>query len=400
MHATDVAQRTDDGVRATAQPRQRAPSPAPPPALDGLSPADRVLRCHTVDDVMEWAAELGFHGPLGAAHPDADTWLGEPTDAERSMLDLLLQQAERRVLTANDEKSWVGRMCTALHWLALFVALFPHLRLFRPLGGPTHRQNAAHNENTWAALQEFMRRHGSIKRGRMGEPITQDGISAVISTLRAFRSIGARYSLLTPDCNEWLPRIRKQMRKEDGPKLERKLQLGIRAQHFDQLDKVGWDRRSLEGIYDHSLAHTLKIVIGRGGEAGLREKQKQSDFDPARAPTIEDFKTHFPAQAGVNDGLPWLRALWYPIKDQHGTHRKMPTPISKRSHSAPGADPADPYDAIMAWWAIRSQHKSRRVSGTRLPSSCIHVPARSPIPPTCATWHGVWGGCSASRRRH
>ena len=72
------------------------------------------------------------------------------------------------------------------------------------------------------------------------------------------------------------------MRKEDGPALERKLQLGIRARHFEQLDSVGWDRSSTEGIYDHALVHTLKIVIGRGGEGGLVEGKKQCDFDPRR----------------------------------------------------------------------------------------------------------------------
>ena len=319
------------------------------------SPAQRVARLRTVEDVLEWASELGFHGPIGARHADADVWLGEPSDGERDLAALLLADAEASVLSANETASWVSRMGTAFHWLALFHVALPNMVKLHPLGGQDHRANALKNENFWARLAAFMRRHGSIKRGQTGAPVGSGQVQAVISTLRAFRAIGARYSLVTPECNEWLPRIKRSMRKEDGPALERKLQLGIRARHFEQLDSVGWDRSSTEGIYDHALAHTLKIVIGRGGEGGLVEGKKQCDFDPRRAPTVADFRSWFESSPRVNGGLPWLRVWWYPIKDQHGTHAKVPIPVSKRGHAAPGADPACPYDAIHAWWTIRSR---------------------------------------------
>ena len=319
------------------------------------SPSQRVARLRTVEDVLEWASELGFHGPIGARHADADVWLGEPSDGERELASLLLADAEASVLSANETASWVSRMGTAFHWLALFHSALPNMVKLHPLGGPDHRENALKNENFWARLAAFMRRHGSIKRGQMGAPVGSGQVQAVISALRAFRAIGARYSLVTPECNEWLPRIKRSMRKEDGPALERKLQLGIRARHFEQLDSVGWDRSSTEGIYDHALAHTLKIVIGRGGEGGLVEGKGQSAFDPRKAPTVADFRSWFDAHPRVNDGLPWLRVWWYPIKDQHGTHAKVPIPVSKRGHTATGADPACPYDAIHAWWAIRSR---------------------------------------------
>ena len=333
----------------------RGPDATPDAPRQGESPSQRVARLRTVEDVLDWASELGFHGPIGARHADADVWLGEPSDGERELANLLLADAEASVLSANETASWVSRMGTAFHWLALFHSALPNMVKLHPLGGPDHRENALKNENFWARLAAFMRRHGSIKRGQMGAPVGSGQVQAVISALRAFRAIGARYSLVTPECNEWLPRIKRSMRKEDGPALERKLQLGIRARHFEQLDSVGWDRSSTEGIYDHALAHTLKIVIGRGGEGGLVEGKKQGDFDPRRAPTVADFRSWFDAHPRVNDGLPWLRVWWYPIKDQHGTHAKVPIPVSKRGHTAPGADPACPYDAIHAWWTIRSR---------------------------------------------
>ena len=328
-----------------------------PPGRSGLGTPDAAVRVRSVRDLdgaLEWAAELGLHGPVGAEDMAVSCWLGMPSDAERELSAALLGDAEARVYKANDTTSWLARLKTMLHWLQLFEEALPNYVLFRPLHGSDHHRNARHNEDSLARLEAFMRRHGSIKPGQLGKPISSDQVLAVISTLRAFRAIGARYSLLTPECNEWLPRIRKQMRREDGPSIERKLQLGLRAQHFERLDEVGWDRRSAAGIFDHALAHTLKIVVGRGGEAALREGAPQTAWDPERGPTIADFNNWFPAREGVNEGLPWVRVWWYPIKDTQGTHKKSPTPVSKRGHAAPGSDPACPYDAIRIWFEIRS----------------------------------------------
>jgi len=65
------------------------------------------------------------------------------------------------------------------------------------------------------------------------------------------------------------------------------------------------------------------------------------------------------AKAGVNGGLPWMRAWWFPIKDSNNTHVKTPIPISKRSSAVTGTDPACPYDAIRTWFEIRSAQVPR-----------------------------------------
>jgi hypothetical protein len=45
--------------------------------------------------------------------------------------------------------------------------------------------------------------------------------------------------LLQPQYNVFMREVQKRWRHEDGPTLERKLMLGIRAPHFLHLDAVG-----------------------------------------------------------------------------------------------------------------------------------------------------------------
>ena len=100
---------------------------------------------------------------------------------------------------------------------------------------------------------------------------------------------------------------------EDGPRLERKLMLGLRAPHFLQLDAMGWDRTSAMGVYDHALASTSKAVCARGGEPGTVDGKP---WMAARGVTVADAADWISAEVGKNEGLPWMRIWWYPIKDQ------------------------------------------------------------------------------------
>ena len=209
-------------------------------------------------------------------------------------------------------------------------------------------------QEVWAVFGRFMRKHGSLKDGSSGEPSRSDNVAAVIGTLRAYRQLGARHSLLDGRFNVFMRRVQKRWRGEDGPRLERKLMLGIRAYHFARLDAVGWDRTSPVGVYRHALVSTCKSVVGRPGEPGMVEGKREADWDPARGVTMADAREWFSAEPGVNEGLPWMRIRWFPIKDGEQTHEKVPIPISKRSSAPRGTDPSCPYDALLAWWEVRS----------------------------------------------
>ena len=340
-------------------PARHARGPAPATdtarsisALESLTPAERARHCRTLEDVVAWADELGLNGPLGGVLPDADRWLGTPSDTEREMADTLLRNADWDALHAN-APSWVGAMKTALHWLALFRVVVPTMIIFKPLLGPDREANAIHMQEMWARFGSFMRRHGSIRDGRQGVPSRSDNVTAVIGTLRAYRQLGARYSLLRPEFNTFMRKVQKRWRHEDGPRLERKLALGIRGRHFLQLDSKGWDRTSPVGVYDHALASTCKAACGRGGEPGTVDG---GTWRPARGVTIADASEWFEASPSANAGLPWMRLWWFPIKDTEADHTKCPVPIhvSKRTSAPRGSDPACPYDALLAWFEVRS----------------------------------------------
>ena len=322
-------------------------------AVSGLPPAARVKACTTLEHVVDWAEELGMNGPLGGELPDAERWLGPPSDTERQMYDSLLREADWDALSAN-APSWLGKMKTALHWLALVRTALPTMVIFKPLIGPERELNAIHMQEVWAVFGRFMLKHGSLRDGSSGDPSRADNVAAVIGTLRAYRQLGARHCLLDGRFNVFMRRVQKRWRGEDGPRLERKLMLGIRAYHFARLDEVGWDRTSQVGVYEHALASTCKSVVGRPGEPGMVDGKREADWDPTRGVTVADAREWFAATPDVNAGLPWMRIRWFPIKDGTQTHEKVPTPISKRTSAPRGTDPACPYDALLAWWEVRS----------------------------------------------
>ena len=312
--------------------------------------------CKSLDDAIEWAEELGLNGPLGEELPDSEMWLGAPSDGEREAAASLLRGADRDAMSAN-AASWLGKLKTALHWLALFRMLLPNIIFFLPLLGPNRERNALHMETMFVRMGKFMRQHGSIQDGQHGTTVRSDHVSAVLGTIRAYRTIGARYSLRVSEAfSSFGRRVQKRWRGEDGPRLERKLCLGIRSVHFERLDVVGWDRCSEAGAYDHAIAHTCKAVCARGGEPGLVDGKQQSDWAPETGVTVADMAEWVAAKAGVNGGLPWMRAWWFPIKDSNNTHVKTPIPISKRSSAVTGTDPACPYDAIRI--LVRDQERT------------------------------------------
>ena len=106
-----------------------------------------------------------------------------------------------------------------MHWVALYKLAFPNNVLFLPLHMPdTHVVHACHSESTLAKIRLFMDRHGSLQRGREWQKTASDGKAAVTSTLRAFRSVEARYDVCDPRFNQLLSHVGQQMRREDAPR--------------------------------------------------------------------------------------------------------------------------------------------------------------------------------------
>jgi hypothetical protein len=78
------------------------------------------------------------------------------------------------------------------------------------------------------------------------------------------------------------------------------------------------------GVYDHALASTSKAVCVRGSEPGTVDGKA---WVAVRGVTVADASDWISAEVGKNDGLPWMRIWWFPIKDQAGDHEKVPIRI-------------------------------------------------------------------------
>jgi hypothetical protein len=322
----------------------------------------RVKLTTSLDLARAWAAELGLNGPLGGAALVRDEWLDGAPPEETAMAAALLAEATTDVHRANAE-SYLSRLCTMLHWLALFTRGLPHWVLFMPIDGADRLANATHNENTCLMFATFMRANGSIAAGRVGDPIKVDTALAVVSTLRAYRSLEARYSLHAVGTGLALKAWTKAQHHTDGPSSSRVLALGIRSADFRLLRDltatgVGhggatWDTTSRDGIMANCVAVLSNNIVARGGEVGLASGKKMTDFDPQRGFVISDITWHSPSVA--SKGLSYAIVRWYPIKDKDFTHKKVPMLVSRRSAGAVGADPQCPYDALLLAYQIRTR---------------------------------------------
>ena len=333
-----------------------ATTPRPPPC--GLrregrtSHAERVRQITTYADARQWAAELGLD-VQGLSVDDADQWEGSPSTAERQLAAQLLDDARDRALDAN-AASYLGKLKQMLHWLAIVRDVLPTRRLVLPLGGADSHQRAAHNEDTQVLIQQVMRRHGSIAVGQRGAAIGAGQLAAVTSTFAAYCSLSARAKIRDPAVNQLLPRLQRNLRREDGPTGDRALVLGIEPHHLATAHATGrYDRTSMLGIVRHAMISALINVVGRGGEAGLQEGRPQSSFDPRTGFCWGDIDWPPPEEClRLNDGIPFLRAYWFPIKDVDVRRKKVPIPISRRDAGA-GDDPRCAYRAILAAWNAR-----------------------------------------------
>jgi hypothetical protein len=348
--------------RVPPQPARPDPTPSRASDADLFGAAGITYRPHaarvravaTMADARQWAFELGLGGQLGDRVDDSAAWDAPPSCEERALAASLQAEAEDRALTSNSA-SYVGKMRTMLHWLAIYRDAQPNAVLFRPLGGPDHRSAAIHNEDTRSRLAIFMRRHGSIAAGRRELNVSEGGIAAVVSTMTAYAALSSRYRVRDHDVNELLPRVQRNLRREDGPSGSRQLMRGIEPHHVAAADATGrYDRSSADGVILHCCATTLISVIGRGGEPGLVEGKPQRSFRPETGVTWADITFASESECrSLNDGIPFLRFLWFPIKDGDVRRKKVPIVISRIHTGAVGADPRCAYDAITVAYRSR-----------------------------------------------
>jgi hypothetical protein len=301
--------------------------------------------------VRQLAVSMGITGPLSAQ--DRDAWCCEPSPAEVAALAALRSGADHRLHTAHGGTSTgePAHLRTALGWLRRFLQVFPSRRLFTPHEGAGDVHAAAYNEETFRLLAEFIRVHGSVRPGHVGDTVSAGAIGDYISALRAFRSREAGYNLLVSGGNLRLPLQMRSMRREDGPAGARELSRALTARLLRKLCRLpGFDRTTRRAVLRWAVlwgGHSLTL---RGGEFGAVDNKP---FQSSEGITLADLEWIAPCLE--TDGFEALIVDVLPIKDERVLRDRVPCLVRRRLlPSQPrGADPACAYDAIRDLWELR-----------------------------------------------
>ena len=238
--------------------------------------------------VRQLAAGMGITGPLSAQ--DRDAWCCEPSPAELTALAALRSGADLRLHTAHSGTSTgePAHLRTALGWLRRFLQVFPSRRLFTPHEGAGDVHAASYNEETFRLIAEFIRVHGSVRSGHIGDTVSSGAIGDYISALRAFRSREAGYNLLVSGGNLRLPLQLRSMRREDGPAGARELSRALTARLLRKLCRLpGFDRTTRRAILRWAAlwgGHSLTL---RGGEFGAVDNKP---FQTSQGITLADLE--------------------------------------------------------------------------------------------------------------
>jgi hypothetical protein len=295
---------------------------------------------------------LGLHDGLGEA---VVPWAEEPSDEERRKADGLIHKLNSHVRLRNLSDS---RLRTAVGLLEDFRIVFPNWVLFMPLGGPDELVNAVHNERTFGILAEFKRAQGSKQIGHVGEKVLAKTIAGYISSLRAERSIGAGYNLLSTRAINVSSVALKAMRHEDGPSEARALRRGLRAQHFRKAVANGLDITSRQGIQRMARSLVAWNLLLRGGEVGTVDiRNFVCGIHLLTLASVTWFSRDMLADLGNDEGFPAVRLMVVPVKD---TYAKVEPPRPSWIRRRLGAefphlyDPTCPYDMLMELYRMES----------------------------------------------
>jgi hypothetical protein len=232
-----------------------------------------------------------------------------------------------------------------------FVSAFPNWVLFKPVEGLSAMMNAIHNERTLGMVAEFKRAQGSKQAGKKGQQVLSKSIAGYISALRAERSIGAGYNLLSSRAINISSIALKAMRREDGPGEARRLRRGLRIQHFRTAVLNGLDFWSRSGLQRWARALVAWNLLLRGGEVGTVDARVfVAGIGLLTLASVTFFSRVDLRQLGKDEGFPAVRVLVVPIKDAAAkAEPARPNWIRRRlgEGSPHMSDPTCPYDALL-----------------------------------------------------
>ena len=303
-----------------------------------------------------------------AATPDA-SWGSAPSPGEVRLLGSLLASAERRVRSVNNPQ----KLGTAFTFLEKFGLALPSRPLWRRRGGSDDWEAAAHNNQTFEALGEFIRRVGSIRPGLVGEPLLADTVSDYLGTLSAAFETELSAPLKSTSAAARAKRVKRSWHADDGPRSVQRVlrRLGFRGQHFKRA-LLTFDRVSTRGRFRWMLALLMYYCLMRAGEPGRGSGAKP--FNASRGVRLCDVEWW---DASITpDNLPAVCFMLVSSKPgAGGRYVRKPCEVSAR----PDGDPAlCGYSCFLAYWRERRHavcvRPSRCSSTVGFCSACQSAP--------------------------
>ena len=288
-----------------------------------------------VEEILALAGRLQMLGPLGVTFA-----CGEGDSGGAFAADL------QRTLRLRCAEAWdLPRVRTMLSWWEPFLLASGRAPWVPALELP----GMIWNRMTLDLFGEFIRRSPPLGKAR-GDHVSADAVSSYVGVAHTLRSREARYDVAPPHVDLNAPLAFKAMRREEGPRGDRRLRRGLRAEHLQAAAEAGYDRGSCEQAFiDWAavvLAHNLLL---RGGEVGVPDGIEP---DPQRIITFASMLWQL-SRAESSWRL-WLIVLVVPIKDTNARKRGYPCPVARRHDGPLGTDPLCAYDAVaVAYWLRR-----------------------------------------------
>ena len=272
-------------------------------------------------------------------------WEGQPSQVEVERVAQVDADVRRRVDTARMQ-SKDKRTATGLGALEGVRMSMPSLVLFKPLAHAGDLQTSVYNEEALCRIATAIRERRNI---------LANSISGYVSAIKTLVEAQHRQPLLCPMASgKLLSALYLQMRREDGPRANRRLGRAMRSAHIRIVaSQPGYAARALtpDGCMEHALRHACHQCFLRPGEVGTPDDQP---FCPATQLVCGRSSVQWVTAAQAKADRPKLFILVLSIKDTEAKRKRVPTTIEPRSPGGGSVDLFCPYLAIWAWWSMRT----------------------------------------------
>jgi hypothetical protein len=298
-----------------------------------------------------WARAADVLGVQRLAGLDEPEWLEGATAVEQALVASWSTEVHRRVTDAGDPE----RLSTALVWLTRHLRHTPHLRLLKQRGGVDDLAAAAYNERAFARFELFIREHGSVQAGRIGEVVTQSTIAGYVGALRSAASVLMGCDVTSREANTALSRLGKQMRLQEPPAEDRAYRRALRAHQVLAIANSSFDRSSHHGLTRWGVLRVGSAALLRPGEVGTVDGRNFLAMIGLHWGD-ECVQWVTPAETGWRNPGVYLSVV--PIKNQGKVAKRWPIPIPALHPEGVTDDPLCPYSALAKLYLRDAAHLS------------------------------------------